>query len=420
MCKKRRKGAGPGWCPGTHLWPEIGAPGILGAGWGDRELAKASANEWGVRGGSRLGGRNVHPASRSHPVACCLDGSVLSPDCCVQPCPEARSGVTGGGAFKPTAWPGPAAAVFLGPCLEFGGPRGWRDGIEGLCAARAVSRPGEGSLATTGLHGPFSSRPGGRGEHPGPARPWPVLGLLVQSRSGPILASRGSVRIQTPLSPLRSHMSPPPSIPTACPPSCCLRVASAVTSCVFLRCPVAVPGLTACCVCPQERDGMRAILGSYDSELTPAEYSPQLTRRMREAEDMVQKVHAHSSEMEVSVWAGPAPRAPRPDWRPGVGGRQGAVAVLSRADLQWCFEWLFLPHPASRRKYQRVDSHLLTAHLVPCETLLRRDLRGRLSDPFGPPWRVLRESSLLSVCRVHPPHLSARPAVLAPPGPCLG
>ena len=45
---------------------------------------------------------------------------------------------------------------------------------------------------------------------------------------------------------------------------------------------------------------MRAILGSYDSELTAAEYSPQLTRRMREAEDMVQKVHAHSSEMEVS------------------------------------------------------------------------------------------------------------------------
>ena len=30
---------------------------------------------------------------------------------------------------------------------------------------------------------------------------------------------------------------------------------------------------------------MRAILGSYDSELTPAEYSPQLTRRMREAEE---------------------------------------------------------------------------------------------------------------------------------------
>uniref|UniRef100_A0A8C0DYE5 Mitotic spindle assembly checkpoint protein MAD1 n=1 Tax=Balaenoptera musculus TaxID=9771 RepID=A0A8C0DYE5_BALMU len=56
----------------------------------------------------------------------------------------------------------------------------------------------------------------------------------------------------------------------------------------------------------KERDGMRAILGSYDSELTPAEYSPQLTRRMREAEDMVQKVHAHSSEMEVR---GPSTRA---------------------------------------------------------------------------------------------------------------
>lgn len=52
---------------------------------------------------------------------------------------------------------------------------------------------------------------------------------------------------------------------------------------------------------------MRAILGSYDSELTAAEYSPQLTRRMREAEDMVQKVHAHSSEMEVSVQAGARP-----------------------------------------------------------------------------------------------------------------
>lgn len=51
---------------------------------------------------------------------------------------------------------------------------------------------------------------------------------------------------------------------------------------------------------------MRAILGSYDSELTPAEYSPQLTRRMREAEDMVQKVHAHSSEMEVRVLPGTA------------------------------------------------------------------------------------------------------------------
>ncbi|XP_032728695.1 mitotic spindle assembly checkpoint protein MAD1-like isoform X1 [Lontra canadensis] len=51
----------------------------------------------------------------------------------------------------------------------------------------------------------------------------------------------------------------------------------------------------------RERDGMRAILGSYDSELTAAEYSPQLTRRMREAEDMVQKVHAHNSEMEAQL-----------------------------------------------------------------------------------------------------------------------
>ncbi|KAM9209692.1 mitotic spindle assembly checkpoint protein MAD1 isoform 2-T3 [Dugong dugon] len=51
----------------------------------------------------------------------------------------------------------------------------------------------------------------------------------------------------------------------------------------------------------KERDGMRAILGSYDSELTPAEYSPQLTRRIREAEDLVQKVHAHSSEVEAQL-----------------------------------------------------------------------------------------------------------------------
>ncbi|XP_042096543.1 mitotic spindle assembly checkpoint protein MAD1 isoform X8 [Ovis aries] len=46
---------------------------------------------------------------------------------------------------------------------------------------------------------------------------------------------------------------------------------------------------------------MRAILGSYDSELTPAEHSPQLTRRMREAEDMMQKVQAHSSEVEAQL-----------------------------------------------------------------------------------------------------------------------
>lgn len=51
----------------------------------------------------------------------------------------------------------------------------------------------------------------------------------------------------------------------------------------------------------KERDGMRAILGSDDSELTPAEHSPQLTRRMREAEDMMQKVQAHSSEVEAQL-----------------------------------------------------------------------------------------------------------------------
>ncbi|XP_036028232.1 mitotic spindle assembly checkpoint protein MAD1 [Onychomys torridus] len=51
----------------------------------------------------------------------------------------------------------------------------------------------------------------------------------------------------------------------------------------------------------KERDGMRAILGSYDSEMTQAEFSAQLTQRMWEAEDMVQKVHAHSSEMEAQL-----------------------------------------------------------------------------------------------------------------------
>uniref|UniRef100_A0A8C6N4Q9 Mitotic spindle assembly checkpoint protein MAD1 n=1 Tax=Mus spicilegus TaxID=10103 RepID=A0A8C6N4Q9_MUSSI len=51
----------------------------------------------------------------------------------------------------------------------------------------------------------------------------------------------------------------------------------------------------------KERDGMRAILGSYDSELTQTEYSTQLTQRLWEAEDMVQKVHAHSSEMEAQL-----------------------------------------------------------------------------------------------------------------------
>ncbi|XP_036391047.1 mitotic spindle assembly checkpoint protein MAD1 [Megalops cyprinoides] len=51
----------------------------------------------------------------------------------------------------------------------------------------------------------------------------------------------------------------------------------------------------------KERDGMRAILESYDSELAASEYSPQLTRRVKEAEDMLQKAQAHNMEMEVQL-----------------------------------------------------------------------------------------------------------------------
>lgn len=49
------------------------------------------------------------------------------------------------------------------------------------------------------------------------------------------------------------------------------------------------------------RDGMRGILESYDSELNPSEHSPQLGFRVREAEEMVQKVEAHCAEMEVQL-----------------------------------------------------------------------------------------------------------------------
>uniref|UniRef100_A0A671TUL6 Mitotic spindle assembly checkpoint protein MAD1 n=1 Tax=Sparus aurata TaxID=8175 RepID=A0A671TUL6_SPAAU len=49
----------------------------------------------------------------------------------------------------------------------------------------------------------------------------------------------------------------------------------------------------------KERDGMRAILESYDSELAPTEYSPQLSKRLREAEDVLQKTQNHNAEMEV-------------------------------------------------------------------------------------------------------------------------
>lgn len=44
---------------------------------------------------------------------------------------------------------------------------------------------------------------------------------------------------------------------------------------------------------------MRAILESYDSELASTEYSPQLSKRLREAEDILQKTQNHNIEMEV-------------------------------------------------------------------------------------------------------------------------
>uniref|UniRef100_A0A8C2EPM7 Mitotic spindle assembly checkpoint protein MAD1 n=1 Tax=Cyprinus carpio TaxID=7962 RepID=A0A8C2EPM7_CYPCA len=51
----------------------------------------------------------------------------------------------------------------------------------------------------------------------------------------------------------------------------------------------------------KERDGMRAILESYDSELAASEYSPQLMLRVKEAEDMLRKVQTHNTEMEVTA-----------------------------------------------------------------------------------------------------------------------
>ncbi|XP_028827994.1 mitotic spindle assembly checkpoint protein MAD1 isoform X4 [Denticeps clupeoides] len=51
----------------------------------------------------------------------------------------------------------------------------------------------------------------------------------------------------------------------------------------------------------KERDGMRAILESYDSELSSSEYSPQLTRRLKEAEEVLQKVQNHNADLEAQV-----------------------------------------------------------------------------------------------------------------------
>ncbi|XP_074519242.1 mitotic spindle assembly checkpoint protein MAD1 [Halichoeres trimaculatus] len=51
----------------------------------------------------------------------------------------------------------------------------------------------------------------------------------------------------------------------------------------------------------KERDGMRSILESYDSELASTEYSPQLSKRLREAEDILQKTQSHNAEMEIQL-----------------------------------------------------------------------------------------------------------------------
>lgn len=52
---------------------------------------------------------------------------------------------------------------------------------------------------------------------------------------------------------------------------------------------------------------MRAILESYDGELGSTEYSPQLSKRLKEAEDVLQRTQNHNVEMEV--------RAPPPSRR---------------------------------------------------------------------------------------------------------
>lgn len=56
---------------------------------------------------------------------------------------------------------------------------------------------------------------------------------------------------------------------------------------------------------------MKGILNSYDSELLhSADHSPQLIARLEEAEDMVQKVEAHTAEMEVMREADPSKTCP--------------------------------------------------------------------------------------------------------------
>uniref|UniRef100_A0A1A8EV51 Mitotic spindle assembly checkpoint protein MAD1 n=2 Tax=Nothobranchius korthausae TaxID=1143690 RepID=A0A1A8EV51_9TELE len=51
----------------------------------------------------------------------------------------------------------------------------------------------------------------------------------------------------------------------------------------------------------KERNGMRAILESYDSELAPSEYSPQLAKRLKEAEEVLQRTQNHNMDMEAQL-----------------------------------------------------------------------------------------------------------------------
>ncbi|KAM9818944.1 mitotic spindle assembly checkpoint protein MAD1 [Syngnathus typhle] len=51
----------------------------------------------------------------------------------------------------------------------------------------------------------------------------------------------------------------------------------------------------------KERDGMRSILESYDSELAPAEHSPQLAKRLKEADELLHKTQDLNTEMEVQL-----------------------------------------------------------------------------------------------------------------------
>ncbi|KAK7929051.1 hypothetical protein WMY93_005446 [Mugilogobius chulae] len=51
----------------------------------------------------------------------------------------------------------------------------------------------------------------------------------------------------------------------------------------------------------KERDGMRGILESYDSELGATEYSPQLSRRVKEAEELLQKTQSSNAQMEAQL-----------------------------------------------------------------------------------------------------------------------